>query len=258
MTVLSRRAVLKASIGTCTCATCAAMAGLWPAGAIEPATVKRPGYKLRFVGAQRDTIVDGKTGALIDLRVLAATAHLYAIGPIEELRGEITVIDSKPSLARVAPNGGVHVAENFDTGASYLVWAEVPRWQTVSIPPEVQSFAQLEAFVPQAAAAINLPADAPLPFLVRGRDEIIDFHVLNRMGNEPHNSEKHKQIQVSFELKRVEAIIVGFHSRSHRGIFTGMDTNIHIHFQTPDNGISGHIHSLEVGPGAVLSLPQNV
>jgi hypothetical protein len=46
----------------------------------------------------------------------------------------------------------------------------------------------------------------------------------------------------------------GFHSTRHRGIFTPGDSNIHIHFQTPDNSNSGHIQKLEISAGAVLSL----
>jgi hypothetical protein len=55
---------------------------------------------------------------------------------------------------------------------------------------------------------------------------------------------------IKFELAKTEATIVGFHSTRHRGIFTPGDSNIHIHFQTPDNGKSGHIQKLEIGNGA--------
>ncbi len=34
------------------------------------------------------------------------------------------------------------------------------------------------------------------------------------------------------------------------------DSNIHIHFQTPDNKKSGHIQKLRLGANAVLSLPK--
>ena len=192
-----------------------------------------------------------QAGATIDLRT-AATPHLYAIGPIEQLRGEVTVIDSRPALSRVGANGAVEVTANFETGAPFLVWAEVPAWRTVPIPPEVRTFKDLEAFVPRVAGAA---AERALPFLVDGRNDMIDFHILNRIGDPPHNAERHKQIQVPFELKQTEAVVVGFYSQSHRGIFTTMDSAIHLHFQTRANDSSGHIQSVEVGAGAVLRLP---
>ena len=65
----------------------------------------------------------------------------------------------------------------------------------------------------------------------------------------------HKKIQATFELEKAEMTIVGFHSTKHRGVFTPGDSNIHIHFQTPDNTKSGHIQKLQLGDGATLSLP---
>jgi acetolactate decarboxylase len=258
--MLSRRAVLKASLGLCSCAVCgpaglSALAGAAPADQVT--RIQGSGYDLRFIGAQRDTIMNGKLAAAIDLRSLASTPHLYGIGPIEQLRGEVTIIDGRPSLSRVGREGTILVTESFETGCPFLVWAEVPAWRTVPIPPEVHSFADLEALVPRTAAAIGHD-QRPLPFLIHGREDLIEFHILNRIGDEPYRPDQIKKIQTPFELLRAEAIVVGFYSSSHRGVFTAMDSAIHIHFQTPDNSSSGHIQMLEIGPGAMLSLPQRI
>jgi len=250
---MTRRGFVEVSLAAGGCAACGALGS--EARADSPPAVTGSGYELWFVGAQRDTIMNGKLGAAIDLNSLTGMAHLYGLGPLAELRGEVTIADSRPALARVMPDGSLQVTESFAAGAPFFVWASVPRWQQVPIPAAVSSFAELEQFVPQAAAAAGLDAARPLPFLVNGREDMIEFHVLNRIGNPPHNMEAHKKIQVTFELEQVEAIIVGFHSTDHRGIFTPGDSNIHIHFQTPDNRQSGHIQKLLLGSGAVLSLP---
>jgi len=256
--MLSRRAILKAMLGLCGCRACAT-AGLstvaTSAGA-EPTHIPGRGYDMHFVGAQRDTITNGKIAALIDVRTLAKIPHLYGIGPIEQLRGEVTIIDGRPSLSRVGPNRSILVSENFETGAPFLVWAEVPAWRTIPIPPEVRSFADLEAFVPRAAATVDLDPQQPVPLLVHGQQDLIEFHVLNRVGDEPYRPAKIKEIQVPFDLAHVGATIVGFYSPSHHGIFTTTDSSMHIHFQTARNDASGHIHALEIGAGAALSLPQ--
>ena len=88
-----------------------------------------------------------------------------------------------------------------------------------------------------------------------GREDLIEFHILNRISDPPHNMEEHKKIQIKFELGTAEATIVGFHSTQHCGIFTPGDSNIHIHFQTPDNEKSGHIQKLAIGDVAMLSEP---
>ena len=84
---------------------------------------------------------------------------------------------------------------------------------------------------------------------------MIEFHILNRIGDAPHDMEMHEKIKVCFELAQADATIVGFHSTRHRGVFTPGDSNIHIHFQTGDNMQSGHIQKLEIGSGATLCLP---
>jgi acetolactate decarboxylase len=254
----TRRSILKAGLGVCTCAVCGAALLdhiARTARANAPTRVQGPGYDLRFIGAQRETVMNGKLAAALDLRTLAKTTHLYGIGPIEELRGEVTIADSRPSLARVGPDGAVRVAESFEAGAPFFVWAEVSAWRPVSIPAEARTFADLEAFVPRAAASIGLDPQGPLPFLIRGRQDLIEFHVLNRIGDAPHGMEMHREIQVVFELAQAETIMVGFHSPTHRGIFTPMDSTIHIHFQNADNSKSGHVQKLELGRDLVLGLP---
>jgi acetolactate decarboxylase len=249
---------MKVSLAACGCVTCGGLgisAFTHSAWAESPTSIKGAGYDLWFIGGQRETIMNGKLAATLDLKTLAGRQHLYGIGPIEQLRGEVTIANSRPAVARVAADGTVKVTESFETGVPFFVWVEVPQWRQIPIPADVRSFEDLESFVPKAAATVGLDADKPLPFLVGGRQELIEFHIVNRIGDGPHNMEMHKKIQATFELEKAEATIVGFHSTKHRGIFTPGDSNIHIHFQTPDNTQSGHVQKLQLGKGAVLSLP---
>jgi acetolactate decarboxylase len=256
--MLERRDVRKTSLTLCSCAASGALdSGALGADARAdgPTAINGTGYRLWFIGAQRETIMNGKLAAALDLNTLAGRAHLYGLGPLEQLRGEVTIADGRSALARVASDGTVSVTQSFAAGAPFFVWAEVPHWITTPIPAGIRSFEDLERFVPRAAEAAGLDAEKPLPFLVLGREDLIEFHILNRIGDPPHNMEEHKKIQIKFELTKAEATIVGFHSTRHRGIFTPGDSNIHIHFQTPDNEKSGHIQKLEIGDGTMFSLP---
>src|SRR5262252_1323779 len=168
--MISRRQLLRSSLTVCSCATCSGLGALTcSARADSPSAIKGTGYDLWFIGGQRETIMNGKLAAALDLRTLASRQHLYGIGPIEQLRGEVTIADSRPALARIASDGSVKVTQSFETGVPFFVWAEVSRWHQVRIPAEVRSFADLESFVPKAAGAAGLDADKPLPFLVSGR-----------------------------------------------------------------------------------------
>jgi hypothetical protein len=51
--------------------------------------------------------MNGKFAAALDLNALAGRPHLCGLGPIEHLRGEVTISDSRPALARVGPDGAV-------------------------------------------------------------------------------------------------------------------------------------------------------
>lgn len=65
------------------------------------------------------------------------------------------------------------------------------------IPAAVRSFEDLARFVPLAVEA-GLDAKQPLPFLVTGQEDVIEFYILNRIGDPPHNMEEHKKIQLVF------------------------------------------------------------
>jgi acetolactate decarboxylase len=254
--MVSRRSVLKLCFGLCGCTLCGSLefsGGL--ARADQQTNVRGQGYDLHFIGAQRDTVMNGRLGALLDLRALAKTSHLYGIGPIEQLRGEVTIANSRPALARVGPDGKVRVQESFESGVPFFAWAEVPSWQTVAIPSHIRSYGDLEKFVPVAAASIGLDPQIALPFLLRGHTDLIEFHVLNRIGDEPHDAQAHRKIQRVFEVEGMDTIMVGFYSPGARGIFTPMESTIHIHFQSTDNAISGHVQTLSISDKLTLAFP---
>jgi hypothetical protein len=127
------------------CAACAALAmsSKYRALAIDPVQhneIDGRGYKLWFIGGMRDAIMIGRREATLDLRTLKEQSHLYGVGPIEGLTGEVTIADSRPSLARVGPDHRVHVTENFEAGAPFFVGAEVPAWRDVPhVPPARQA-----------------------------------------------------------------------------------------------------------------------
>jgi hypothetical protein len=60
-----------------------------------------------------------------------------------------------------------------------------------------------------------------------------------------------------FDVERArEVTLVGFWSSQHQGIFTPMGTNMHAHFQTRDNKVSGHVQDLKLAQGLKLALPK--
>jgi alpha-acetolactate decarboxylase len=256
--MLTRRHLLHTGL-TGGCAVCAALAtsrlSIADAReAVAPSKISGPGYELSFVGSQRQTIMTGDRAAHLDLRTLKGRPHLYGIGPIEGLTGEVTIADSRPSLARVGADHLVHVTESYEAGVPFFVWAEVPTWQSRELPDEVHTYAELENFVGEAGARAGLTQ--AFPFVVTGRPELIDFHIVNAAPDTVPGMEGHKKIQMPFELLGQDVTFIGFWSSQHQGVFTPMGTNMHAHFQTLDNKVSGHVQGLKLAKGMKLSLPK--
>jgi acetolactate decarboxylase len=255
--MLTRRHLLHTGLFT-GCAVCAVLATsrLSTADAVEvaPSKINGPGYELSFVGSQRQTIMTGDRAAHLDLRTLKGRPHLYGIGPIEGLTGEVTIADSRPSLARVGADHLVHVTESYEAGVPFFVWAEVSTWQSQELPKEIQTYAELEKFVGEAGARAGLTQ--AFPFAVTGRPELIDFHIVDATPDTVPGMEGHKKIQIPFELRGQDVTFVGFWSSQHQGVFTPMGTNMHAHFQTLDNKVSGHVQGLKLAHGLMLSLPK--
>jgi acetolactate decarboxylase len=256
--MLTRRHLLHTSLFT-GCAVCAALATsrLSNADATEvvaPSKIGGPGYELSFVGSQRQTIMTGDRAAHLDLRTLKGRPHLYGIGPIQGLTGEVTIADGRPSLARVGDDHLVHVTESYEAGVPFFVWAEVSAWQTKELPEDVGTYPELEKFVGEAGAMAGLTQ--AFPFVLTGRPELIDFHIVNATPDTPPGKEAHQKIQIPFELRGQDVTFVGFWSNQHQGVFTPMGTYMHAHFQTLDNKISGHVQGLKLAQGMRLGLPK--
>jgi acetolactate decarboxylase len=204
----------------------------------------------------RETVMMGKREAALDLRTLKHQPHLYGVGPTEGLTGEVTISDSRPSLAHVGADNRIHVSESFDAGAPFFVWAEVPLWKEMPVPDQVRTYEDLDLFVGKAGKDLGLTQ--AFPFLVAGRVHFIDFHIVNAKPNTPAGMAGHAAIQIPFSVSDQKTVLIGFWSDKHNGVFTPMDSNVHVHFQNEDNSKSGHVQGLDLRPqGMTLYLPKH-
>jgi acetolactate decarboxylase len=221
----------------------------------SPATALSGGDRtVRWVGAQRDVLA-GDVSGKIALDELAHVPHLYALGPREDLRGEVTVFDGVPSVARVV-DGGVEIDAGFGHRACFLVFADVPSWDEVRHPAPLLSMRAIEAAVVEAAGDRGLDSGAPFPFKITGRAERLVLHLLDKRDGLPHTPELHERAKVRFTASGEAVEVIGFFSTGHRGIFTPKDANVHMHVRTADGRLSGHLEELALSAGASLWLPR--
>ena len=82
------------------------------------------------------------------------------------------------------------------------------------------------------------------------------LHVLDKRDGERHTPERHEAAKVRFTLEDRAAVILGFYSTAHRGIFTPADADVHMHLKTADDRISGHVERVRLAAGARLGFPE--
>lgn len=180
--------------------------------------------------------------------------HLYALGPLEGLRGEVSIFAGVPSIARIERETVV-TTESWSARACFLVWTQAPAWSERAPDAMPAGLDGIEREVVALAREAGLDPDRPLPFRVRATALEARFHVLDKRDGLPHNPERHEQAKVRRTLDHVAIELVGFFSRQHRGIFTPRESNVHVHLKTADGRISGHLEAIRLAPGARIAVP---
>lgn len=212
-------------------------------------------FKVAYEGALKNMMHKGDISAKIDLAVFENTEHFYALGALENLKGEVQIFDSK-SFNTMVIGDTLVIDSSFDKKATLLVYASVSKWKLISIPDEVVTYKQLEDYVEKTAEDNQINTVKPFPFLLTGTPQSFDWHVINwKEGDMEHSHEKHITSGLHGTMANSPVEILGFYSDSHHAVFTHHTTNMHLHVKTADNKIAGHIDDLNLGKGMVLKLP---
>jgi acetolactate decarboxylase len=213
--------------------------------------------KVEYHGALRNIMHEGDISAKADLFDLRDNNHLYALGAIENLKGEIQIFDSKPYNSSVI-DGKLLFDSSFLKKATLLVYASVDAWTEIGIPDDVKTYEALEKFLERKARENGINIDEPFPFLLQGTVRSCDWHVIDwEEGDMEHNHEKHKSSGLNGEINDRQVEMLGFYSNYHHAVFTHHSTNMHIHLKTADNKIAGHVDDLILGNEMLLKLPKN-
>ena len=211
-------------------------------------TTSPPTSPVRHVGAMREVMWEGRLGAQVDLDTLAGRRGLYAVGPLTQLAGEITVVDGDVYVSRVTSDTTMSVERKRGVGAPFLVYAEQTDWAKTTLPADVTDLKSLEAFVDERSA------DAPRPFvfLLKGTIDSALIHVQNLPpGTRVRSPKDGHRGQVKYPLGKHEVTVVGFFSTEHQGVFTHHDSYVHLHLLAADEAAMGHVDEIAFGVGEV-------
>lgn len=214
-------------------------------------------------GEMRAVMRDGRTEGRVELHAVTARPHAYAVGALEGLHGEITIVDGATWVARVADDGPQATGPQV-TGprvspgdrATLLTVAHVDAWRT-SFIDEPLTGATLERFVRAAALDAGLDPAEPFPFLIEGGVTTLSVHVINGscpVAGDPATIAA-QPWRLTLEDRR--ATIVGFHAEGSAGVMTHHGSNVHMHAVVTLDGrtLTGHVDEVSIDAGAVLSIP---
>ena len=204
---------------------------------------------MRHWGEMREVLRNGNTEGRIALSEILGP-NTIAVGALEHLEAEITVLDGVAHLAEVSDGGArVRDVDPLDQ-ATLLVAADVAEWSEHELGP-VDDLSSLEERVRVAASELGFGPE-PFPFRVEGTADRVQLHVLdhscpvaNPEGPPPWR----------FEGENEPVLLAGFHAEGAAGVLTHHGQSTHTHVILPQRGRSGHLDAVSFADGARLSLP---
>lgn len=209
------------------------------------------------IGTLRSIIHEGSIEARAPLAKMAG-AHRYALGALARLDGEFIVLDGKIWTSRPGDGNAIrHPSGLVDRDSVTLaVYANVSSWRSIPITKPL-SLSAIGDTIASRATAAGLPSGGPFAFLIEGPVDSVQWHVADgrKLPPGPSSHEAHAAAAVQGIRHATNAVLLGFYSHHHQGVFTHHDSSVHIHAYFPDDKLVGHVDGVIVQPGAILKLP---
>jgi len=220
---------------------------------VSTALAASESYKVSWEGTLK-AVHHGDVSGKVSLQEFSDKKHLYAVGPVAELGGEITVIDSNFHITRVR-HGEIKTDNDLTTSASFLVWSEVSSWRSpIMLGESADNQDHLEKLIDSLASEKGIDTTKPFPFMIDGTAKSADYHILAPKTSNSAASD-HRSNAKTITLKDVPVRIIGFFSKNHGGIFTHMGSMTHLHI-LDNNGHSGHVDAIALDSKAMILFPQ--
>ncbi|MBB5283749.1 acetolactate decarboxylase [Rhabdobacter roseus] len=210
-------------------------------------------HEVKIVGQMKDVMWKGQLQGTIHLDTIANKTHLYGLGPVEYLTGEILILDGQSYKSTVVSETAMRVEKTYDLKAPFFGYATITQWSKQALPDYVQTIPQLDQYLDQQTN------NSPHPYLFKlsGTIEEATIHIVNLpKGSKVSSPAEAHQGQQNYGLTNEQADIVGFFSTEHKAIFTHHDTYVHMHLITKDRQKMGHLDEVRFKKGGTkLYLP---
>lgn len=205
------------------------------------------GQQVHTSGAARNVMMGIDLRATVALDTLLQKPHLFALGPVDDLQGEITVIDGRVYVSAVLPDGSLAHRSDSTVKAPFMAYSYVPEWNEYRVEIDVADWEALQNWMGLFAEEKGWATGEAFPFRIEGRVDYLKYHVIRRdPGKKEHNHDLHHQAKVPFEWKHRDLQLLGFYSTRHEGVFTHKGQSMHLHAADPESGANGHVDALQL------------
>ncbi len=193
----------------------------------------------------------------VQLDTLQPLEHLFALGPVDDLQGEITAIAGQVFYSK-AYGDSVFTGIQSDLKAPFLAFSHVTDFDTISIDLDVANLKDLENRLQQIRINYGFSDSLAFPFLLLAEDwQKLQIHIIMRDTTEVnHSHEAHNKAKVRFDFQNTAGTLLGFFSTQHEGVFTHKGQFIHVHFLKQDQQITGHLDLIQHKGKVTLLLPK--
>jgi acetolactate decarboxylase len=214
-------------------------------------------FQVEYKGALKNIMHKGDLTAKVDLSEFSSVENFYALGAVENLKGEIQIFNSKPYNSFVEEDS-LKFDTSYSKRATLLVYASVKDWVSLKLPDNINSEKELETYIKKVANENNIDTNQPFPFRIEGKMKEVQWHVINwKEGDLEHSHDKHISSGLNGNIKNIDVELLGFYSNAHHTIFTHHTTNMHMHVKLRNGEVAGHLDEFELGDSMILNLPKN-
>ncbi len=208
---------------------------------------------IHISGAMMNVMHKGELWGTIDIDTISNKNHLYGIGPVEYLTGEILIVDGRVYKSEVAGGHDMLVTETTKLKAPFFGYTHVDSWQEYPLPDSICTVPQLEQYLD----ATTKKYPRPYFFKIIAEMDHANIHIVNLpKGTKVSSPQEAHQGQKNYDVVVKSVELIGFFSTEHQAILTHHDTYVHIHLITADRKQMGHLEEMQLKKGtAKLYLP---
>lgn len=218
-------------------------------------------YWLCAAGSRDQMFKKNDLSAAVDLEEIKNVEPLIAVGPVEDLRGEITIYDGKPYISTLRSKDkddwSQEISNSIETRAIFLAYGRAENWIPVPVNQTLSGLDEIEEFVRASALSKGLDLERPFPFKIEALAQQVNYHVIFKSDKKPHSMTEHKRAKIGFKASNAKVRIAGvWANKDGVGRYTHPGKRTHLHVVLNDNAAAGHVDDIIIIPDTTLYLPE--